>query len=46
MATALLISGLEAVHYREAVLAANIDLKRAWHTVVELREQCQLSQAK
>lgn len=30
---------LEAVHYRQALLAANIDRKDAWNTVVELRRQ-------
>ena len=35
MACAVL--ALEAVHYREAVLDANIDRNRAWKTVIELR---------
>ena len=30
---------LEAIHYREAVLEANVDRKRAWATVVELRRE-------
>lgn len=34
---ACLVLGLEAIHYREAVLEANVDRKRAWKTVVELR---------
>ncbi len=39
----VLLMGLEAVHYRNAVLEANIDRNRAWNTVVDLRhklEQC------
>jgi len=40
LGTAVIILGLEAVHYRNAVLAANIDMNRAWKTVVELREKC------
>ncbi len=40
MGIARIIAGLEAVHYRSAVVAANIDLNRAWKTVVELREKC------
>jgi len=35
-----MVLGLEAVHYRQAVLDANIDRKRAWKTVTELRETC------
>ena len=34
------VLGLEAVHYREAVLEANVDRNRAWRTVVELRRAC------
>ena len=34
------VLGLEAVHYREAVLEANVDRKRAWKMVVELRQTC------
>jgi hypothetical protein len=37
---ATIVLGLEAVHYREAVLDANIDRKRAWKTVAEMRESC------
>ncbi|MCA1826487.1 MAG: hypothetical protein ABR567_14895 [Myxococcales bacterium] len=37
----VIVLGLEAVHYREAVLEANVDRKRAWKTVVELREKCE-----
>ena len=39
----ILVMGLEAVHYRNAVLEANVDRNRAWNTVVELRrglEKC------
>ena len=43
--TALVIAvialALEVVHYRNAVLDANVDRKRAWKTVVELRQQCE-----
>jgi hypothetical protein len=35
----VLVLGLEAVHYRNAVLECNIDRKRAWNTVVDLREK-------
>ena len=41
----ILVMGLEAVHYRNAVLACNIDNKRAWKTVVELREQLEKANA-
>jgi hypothetical protein len=37
---AAIVLGLEAVHYRNAVLDANIDRTRAWKTVVELRAKC------
>ena len=39
LVVAVLVLGLEAVHYRNAVIACNIDDKRAWKTVVELRSQ-------
>ena len=32
---------LEVIHYRNAVLEANVDRKRAWKTVVELRHTCE-----
>ena len=32
---------LEVIHYRSAVLDANVDRKRAWKTVVELRQLCE-----
>ena len=35
-----IVLGLEAFHYREAVLEANVDRKRAWKTVAELRQTC------
>jgi hypothetical protein len=41
LVVAVIVLGLEAVHYREAVLEANIDRKRAWNTVVALREKCE-----
>lgn len=40
MVVAVLVLFLEVIHYRNAVLDANVDRKRAWNTVVELREQC------
>lgn len=36
----VIVLGLEAIHYRNAVLDANIDRNRAWRTVVELRARC------
>lgn len=42
---AALILGLEAIHYRNAVLDANVDRKRAWKTVVELREKCEQAES-
>lgn len=39
LVVAVIVLGLEAVHYREAVLDCNIDRKRAWNTVVELRDK-------
>jgi hypothetical protein len=41
LVVAVVVLGLEAVHYRQAVLEANVDRKRAWHTVVELRDKCE-----
>ena len=35
----VIVLGLEVIHYRNAVLEANVDRKRAWATVVELRER-------
>src|SRR6267378_3762466 len=32
---------LEVIHYRNAVLEANVDRGRAWKTVVELRKKCE-----
>jgi hypothetical protein len=37
------VLGLEVVHYREAVLAANVDRKRAWDTVVTMRRNCEVA---
>ena len=37
----VLVLGLEVVHYRNAVLEANVDRKTAWRTVVELRRKCE-----
>ncbi len=45
LAVGVMVFGLEAVHYREAVLDANVDRKRAWNTVRELREKCEQAQA-
>ncbi|MFL5312032.1 MAG: hypothetical protein ACJ79H_16490 [Myxococcales bacterium] len=39
----VLVLGLEVVHYRNAVLDANVDRKTAWRTVVELRRKCELA---
>jgi hypothetical protein len=41
LVVAIMVLGLEAVHYRQAVLAANIDRTRAWRTAAELREKCE-----
>jgi hypothetical protein len=37
---AVLALFLEVIHYRNAVLDANVDRNRAWRTVVELRNRC------
>jgi hypothetical protein len=37
----VVIMSLEAVAYREAVLRANVDRKRAWNLVTELRVKCE-----
>jgi hypothetical protein len=37
----LIALALEVVHYRNAVLDANVDRNRAWRTVVELRHACE-----
>ena len=37
---AAIVLGLETLNYRQAVLEANVDRKRAWRTVVQLRETC------
>ena len=39
----VLVLGPEVVHYRNAVLEANVDRKNAWHTVVELRRKCEVA---
>jgi hypothetical protein len=36
-----LMLGLEVVHYRNAVLEANVDRGRAWRTVVQLKDFCE-----
>ncbi len=36
---------LEVIHYRNAVLEANVDRNRAWKTVVELKNQCTITGA-
>jgi len=41
----VLVLGLEVVHYRNAVLEANVDRKTAWKTVVELRRKCDVVHA-
>jgi hypothetical protein len=40
LVVAAIILGLEAIHYRTAVLEANVDRDRAWRTVIELRRGC------
>ena len=35
----VLVMGLEAVHYRNAVIEANSDRHRAWNTVIDLRHK-------
>ncbi|HZR09081.1 MAG TPA: hypothetical protein VFA79_10895 [Myxococcales bacterium] len=37
----LIALALEVMHYRNAVLDANVDRNRAWKTVVELRHACE-----
>jgi hypothetical protein len=44
LAVTVIICGLEAVHYREAVLESNVDRNRAWKMVRELREKCEQPQ--
>ena len=39
---AVLVLGLEVIHYRNAVLEANVDRKVAWRTVVEFRHKCEI----
>jgi hypothetical protein len=41
LVVSVIIMGLEAVSYREAVLLANVDRKRAWSLVAELRVKCE-----
>ena len=41
-----LVLGLEVVHYRNAVLEANVDRKTAWRTVVDLRRRCEAAGAR
>ena len=36
----LIALALEVMHYRNAVLDANVDRNRAWKTVVDLRNSC------
>jgi hypothetical protein len=45
LVVAVLVLFLEVIHYRNAVLDANVDRKRAWRTVVELRDQCNIPPA-
>jgi hypothetical protein len=40
LAVVAIALALEVVHYRSAVLDANVDRNRAWKTVAELRKQC------
>jgi len=41
LVVALIVLFLEVIHYRNAVIEANVDRKRAWATVVELRTKCE-----
>jgi hypothetical protein len=45
LVVAVLALFLEVVHYRNAVLDANVDRNRAWRTVVELRHRCAVTGA-
>jgi hypothetical protein len=40
LVVAIIALAMEVVHYRNAVLDANVDRTRAWKTVVELRGKC------
>ena len=40
LVVAVLVLFLEAIHYRNAVLDANVDRNRAWRTVAELKNRC------
>jgi hypothetical protein len=46
LAVMVLVLGLEVVHYRNAVIECNIDDKRAWQTVLQLRRSVEEQQAK
>jgi hypothetical protein len=41
-----IVLGLEVVHYRNAVLECNVDRKRAWQTVLQLRRSLEATQPK
>jgi hypothetical protein len=41
----VLVLGLEVVHYRNAVLECNIDDKRAWQTVLQMRRSAEAQQS-
>jgi len=43
LVVAVLALFLEVIHYRNAVLDANVDRNRAWKTVVELRHRCTIT---
>jgi hypothetical protein len=45
LVVAIVALALEVVHYRNAVLDANVDRNRAWRTVVELRNKCSVDAA-
>ena len=45
LVVAILALALEVVHYRNAVLDANVDRNRAWKTVVELKNRCTITGA-
>jgi hypothetical protein len=40
----VLVLGLEVVHYRNAVVECNVDDKRAWQTVLQMRRSAETLQ--
>jgi hypothetical protein len=41
LAVIAIVLGLEVVHYRNAVVECNIDDKRAWQTVLQMRRSAE-----